>query len=401
MRQGYPYGTPDVNDFHVKHRDSIRDTNLPNHKYLATVYTCGGLCDRLEYGYDKLIQRLPKWLETGANDAQVLTVYKHELTRLLRVCNKTLESVASDLKTSANALGDEKVRHSEWLDQANSGVPMTKEQTDQIKRAIVKGRSHAIKKLASGSGGSSYKEPYKRPMRAPSRNPTVQGPASYQGAVTRAFPNEVVTDPFAPIVQEHRATHTSRRNTNVDFRIEDGAVGAIPPRGSILGTPPGEWVPGAHRRTASERDKAAAHHKAARAKAVAQAVAAKARAAAAALLYADDRRRDPPVAADATVRPTISQEPPRDDSVAFIATSQAAYIATSQRSFSPRREPSRGARSDLIFHPQNPCFVWSHLEQAWVAHDGSTETTYRGARSRSPPPRPDRDPRDGQYRVTW
>ena len=308
-------------------------------------------------------------------------------------------SMVTNLKASANALGDEKVRHAAWLDQANSGVAMTKEQVDEIKRAIVKGRPHFIKKLQSNtppvaiaatgsSGASSYKERYTNvPSRAPSRNPTMRGSASHQGAVKRAFPGEGGADPFAPTVQEHlleqaRAAPIMRRNPNVDYRYEDWVAGAIPTNVvPIIGTPPGEWIP--------ERERNAA----ARAQAVANAKAAKARAAVAALSYSDDRRKFSPVAAVARVLPTIHQDPPRADSV--------ARIATRQGNLPPRREPSRGAREELEFHPDNPRFVWSRLGRKWVAHDGPTEMTSRGTRSRTPSRRPDRDPRGDPYRMTW
>ena len=145
-----------------------------------------------------------------------------------------------------------------------------------------------------------------------------------------------------------------RRNPNVDVRYGDRptrATSSTPPRVvPALGTPPGDWVPGI------ERDAAA------RAKA--------ARAAAAALPYANDRRRNPPVAAAARVRPIVAPEPPRADSVAF--------IAARERSLPPRREPSRGAQRELMVHPENPRFVWSYLQKMWVPREESAEPTYRG-----------------------
>ena len=59
--------------------------------------------------------------------------------------------MVTDLMGNANALGEEKARHAAWLDLAETGVAMTKEQVDDIKRAIVKGRPHAAKKLKSGT----------------------------------------------------------------------------------------------------------------------------------------------------------------------------------------------------------------------------------------------------------
>ena len=206
----------------------------------------------------------------------------------------------------------------------------------------------------------------------PSFNPPTSGSAAHQSALKRAFSDKGIADPFAPTVQKHRqeqarAAPSVRRNPIVDVRYAaDGSVEvppSIPPGVPIIGTPPGERIPGEH-------SKSAAH---------AQAAAARARAAAAELPWADDRSRNPSVAAVARVRPAIPPDPPR--------------------SFPPRREPSRGERSTLTFHPENPRFVWSDLEQTWVDHEGSTEATYRGTRSRSRPPRPDRDPPD-PYRVT-
>ena len=139
-----------------------------------------------------------------------------------------------------------------------------KEQVDEIKRAIVKGRPHLAKKLKSdtppvavaatgSSGASSSGQRYPNvPSRALSRNPPMRGSASHQGAVKRAFPDEGNTGPFAPAVQKHRleqarAAPTVRRNPNVDVRYGDGfarATPSIPPNVvPIIGTPPGDWIP--------------------------------------------------------------------------------------------------------------------------------------------------------------
>ena len=100
-----------------------------------------------------------------------------------------------------------------------------------------------------------------------------------------------------------------------------------------MGTRPGEWVPG------KERDAAA------RAEA--------ARAAAAALPYADNRRRNLPVAAAARARPAVAPERPRADPVVY---------ANRERSLPPIREPSRGPQGRLLVHPENPRYVWFFLE---------------------------------------
>ena len=261
--------------------------------------------------------------------------------------------MVAHLRVKADALGDEKAWHATWLDQAKAGVAMTKEQVDESRHAIVKGRPYLAKKLKSetppvaveakgprgaSSSGPQYKEV---PRRTSSRNPPVRDSAPYQGATERAFSDRGSDDPFAPTVRRHRdeqakAAPSIRRNPNVDVRFGDRptrATSSTPPRvAPALGTAPGDWVPGI------ERDAAA------------RAKAARAAAATAALPYADDRRRNPPVAAAATVRPIVAPEPPRADSVAFIATRET--------SLPPRREPSRGPQRELTVHPENPRFVW-------------------------------------------
>ena len=280
---------------------------------------------------------------------------------------------------------------------------MTKKQVDEIRHAIVKGRPHLEAKMksgmppvavaATGSGGASssglqYGE---GPRRSPSRNPPVRSPVvfeaqgvppprTHRGAAKRVFSDRGGDNPFAPTVQRHRdeqarAAPSFRRNPNVDARLRDrpawGNPSAPPRVVPAMGAPPGEWVPG------RERDAAA------RAEA--------ARAAAAALPYADNRRRNLPVAAAARARPTVAPERPRADPVVY---------ADRERSLPPRREPSRGPPGRPLVHPENPRYVWSFLENKWVLRD-EDDSTYRGARSRSPPPRQNQDPRDDPYRVTW
>ena len=240
---------------------------------------------------------------------------------------------------------------------------MTKEQVDEIRHAIKKGRPHLAKKLQSeappvavattgpsgaSSSGLRYPEGIRR---VPSRNPPVREPAPYQGAMKRVFSDRGSDDPFAPTVRRHReeqakAAPSVRRNPNVDVRYGDRptrVTSSPPPRAvPILGTPLGDWIPGVERKTAAARAKAA-------------------RAAAAALPYADDRRRDPPA------------------------------VAARDRSLPPRRGPSRGPPEELLVHPDNPRFAWSHLQKMWFPREEPAEMTYRGARSRSPPPRHGRD----------
>ena len=149
MRQNYPDGTPGSEEFYAKHHDSVCGGNLPNHLHMATVYTCGNLCDKLEEDFADLILNLPQWQETEAKGVRANAIYDKELKRLLEICGETLKSMVANLKVNANALGEEKARHAAWLDQAKAGVAMTKEQVDDIKRAIVKVRPHLARKLKS------------------------------------------------------------------------------------------------------------------------------------------------------------------------------------------------------------------------------------------------------------
>ena len=106
---------------------------------------------------------------------------------------------------------------------------MTKEQIDDIKRAIVKGRPHAAKMLKSGthsiavamegqSGASSSGQIYPDVQsHVPSFNPPTSGSAAHQSALKRAFSDKGIADPFAPTVQKHRqeqarAAPSVRRN---------------------------------------------------------------------------------------------------------------------------------------------------------------------------------------------
>ena len=107
------------------------------------------MCDLLERVFVDLIPNLPKWLKTGANSALANKAYDEEPRRCLSICNETLKSMVAHLKVKADALGEEKARHATWLDQAKAGVAMTKEQVDEIRHAIVKGRPHLAKKIKS------------------------------------------------------------------------------------------------------------------------------------------------------------------------------------------------------------------------------------------------------------
>ena len=169
--------------------------------------------------------------------------------------------------------------------------------------------------------------------------------------------------------------HTYGRNPNIDARLMDRPAWhnpTSPPRVvPAMEVPPGEWVPGRERDAAARAEAAGA--------------------AAAALPYADNRRRNLPVAAAARPRPIVPQERPRAAPVVY---------ADRDRSLPPRGEPSRGPPGRTLVHPENPRYVWSYLENRWVPRD-EDDSTYRGVRSRSPPPRQNRDLRDDPYRVTW
>ena len=357
MCREYPEGTPDAEEFYARHHKCLVDKTQPDHEFLATVYTVGTMCDRLERVFVDLIPTLPTWLKTRANSSLANRVYDEVLRRCLFTCNETLKSMVVHLKTKADALGEEKMRHAGWLDQVakSGGVAMTKKQVDEIRHAIVKGRPHLEVKMKSGTppvalaatglgGASSSGLQYREgPRRSPSRNPPVRSPivieaqgvqpprTPHRGATKRVFSDRGSDDPFAPTVQRHRdeqarAAPSFGRNPNVDVGLRDRP--ACPRVVPAMGTPPGEWAPG------RERDAAA------RAEA--------ARAAAAALPYADNRRRNLPAAAAARARPTVAPERPRANPVVY---------ANRERSLPPRRDPSRRPQGRLLVHPENPRYV--------------------------------------------
>ena len=407
MRQEYPEGTPGADEFYARHRRCFEDKHQPDHAFLATVYTVGVMCDRLE---KKSSSTLSVGCQHGIKPKRMALciakkVYDEMLRQCLVTCNETLKSMVAPLKIKANALGEEKVRHAGWLDQVSkSGVAMTKEQLDEIRYAIVKGRPHLDAKMKSetppvalattGSGdvsssGLRYQD---SPRRSPSHNPPVRNPilseaqgvpsprTPLRGAAKRVRSDRRNDDPFAPTVQRHRdeqarAAPSYGRNPNVDFRLVDRPAWhnpasperAVPP----IEVLPGEWVPGRVRDAAARAEAA--------------------RAAAAALPYADDRRRNLPVAAVARPRPIVPPERPRAVPVVY---------ADRDRSLPPRREASRRSPGRSLVHPENPRLVWSYLGNRWV-HRLQDDSEYRGARSRSPSPRQVRDPHDDPYRVTW
>ena len=109
-------------------------------------------------------------------------------------CKETLKSLVAPLQVKANSAGDEKARHAGWLEQQMSDVALTKEQTAEIKHAIIKGRPHKVAleqfqqkqmpqnplnvqgTLGSGAASSSGKRFPPTPRRSPSRNPPMRNP---------------------------------------------------------------------------------------------------------------------------------------------------------------------------------------------------------------------------------
>ena len=171
-------------------------------------------------------------------------MYDETLRQCLVACKETLKSMVAPLQLEATAAGDENIKHAGWLDQVQTlGVAMTKEQADEIRHAIVKGRPHLEAKMksqkrsnvpgASGSGAASssgMQRPH-TPRRSPSRNPPVRNPllpnaqrvpsprTPPRGAAKRVRSDR---DPFAPTVQRQRdeqarAVPSYGHNPTVDF----------------------------------------------------------------------------------------------------------------------------------------------------------------------------------------
>ena len=237
-------------EFYARHHKCLVDKTQPDHEFLATVYTVGTMCDRLERAFVDLIPTLPTWLKTGANSSLANKVYDEVLRQCLFTCNETLKSMVAHLKIKADALGEEKMRQAGWLDQAKSGVAMTKKQVDEIRHAIVKGRPHLEAKMksetppvavaATRSGGASSSGLQYRdgPRRSPSRNPPVRSPVVFEaqgvqpprtphrGATKRVFSDRGSDDPFAHTVQRHRdeqakAAPSFGRDADVDVCLRD------------------------------------------------------------------------------------------------------------------------------------------------------------------------------------
>ena len=141
-----------------------------------------------------------------------------------------------------------------------------------------------------------------------------------------------------------------------------GASPNIPTRAvSPIEAPPGDWVPG------------------------------RIRAAAAALSYADGRSMIRTAAVAPKAIPVVYAERPKARPVVY---------AEQYRSLPPRREEVHRSPSSSrpVVHPENDRLVWSYLEKRWIP---KVDPTPQGGRSRSPPPRQSRDPRDDPYRVRW
>ena len=105
MRRLYPEDTPGADEFYARHHKCLEDTHQLDHALLATVYTVGVMCDRLEKVFVNLIRRLPAWLKTEANGPIAKKVYDEMLRQCLFTCNETLKSMVAPLKIKATKLG--------------------------------------------------------------------------------------------------------------------------------------------------------------------------------------------------------------------------------------------------------------------------------------------------------
>ena len=117
------------------------------------------------------------------------------------------------------------------------------------------------------------------------------------------------------------------------------------------------------------------------------------RAAAAALPYADGRSVIRTAAAAPKARPVVYAERPKARPVAY---------AEQDRRLPPRREGVHRSpsRSRPVVRPENDRLGWSYLEQRWILRT-QVDLIPQGGKSRSPPPKQFRDPRDGPYRKSW
>ena len=420
MSRNPPVGIPGVTEFFVRHRKCLEDKHQPDYKFIATVYTVGLACDRLEASFPDLVRRLKEWELVEQNGSIAKQVYDETLRQCLDPSvPRSLKSSIAPLQVKANAAGDEKIRHAGWLDQRIAGVALTKEQTAEIKHAIIKGRSHkAALELfhqkqksqnppnvpgASGLGtasSSGIRLPH-APRRSSSRNPPMReppvpkaprdpslrtppgDPQAPRGSAKRDRSGRRSDDPFSPTVQRIReeqakAAPSYGRNPNVDFRLMDRPTGAspnIPTRAvSPIEAPPGDWVPG------------------------------RIRAAAAALPYADGRSMIRTAAVAPKARPVVYAERPRARPVVYAERPKARPVvyAEQDRSLPPRREKVHRSpsRSRPVVHPESDRLVWLYFEQRWIPRI-QVDPNPQGGRSTSPPPKQFRDPRDDPYRKCW
>ena len=75
MNRTPPVGIPGIDEFCERHRKCLEDKNQRDHAFLATVYTVGLMCDRLEAVFPNLIHRLQNWQKAEANDPIARQVY--------------------------------------------------------------------------------------------------------------------------------------------------------------------------------------------------------------------------------------------------------------------------------------------------------------------------------------
>ena len=89
MNRNTPVGIPGVEEFYVRHRKCFEDQHQPDHAFLATVYTVGLVCDRLEAIFANLVRRLKDWQQGEASGPIARQVYDEALHQWLDACKET------------------------------------------------------------------------------------------------------------------------------------------------------------------------------------------------------------------------------------------------------------------------------------------------------------------------
>ena len=210
MSRNPPIGIPGVTEFFVRHRKCLEDKHQLDHKFIATVYTVGLMCDRLEASFPDLVHRLKDWKLV---ELHCQTGVRRDTPSVPRRLYRDAEVFGRSATGECQA-GDENIRHAGWLDQQIAGVALTKERIAEIKHAIVKGRSHKAAlelfhqkqksqnppnvsgALGLGAASSSGVRFPHTPRRSPSRNPPMRDPPVLK-APRVPFPRTPPGDPQA------------------------------------------------------------------------------------------------------------------------------------------------------------------------------------------------------------